>query len=412
MGDMGHDCGARATAGRRLFACLLATPLLLSAAFLPALAQRISPELEARLSESQLRQYRAHLQARSVFDRQLNEYWDEVEDKRAARRSKRSSGHAFAKKDYVLDQPPKYGGPPIPPDVARIIASLKEPEPEVEAEPRASVADFRANAKTHFGFVPTPATEREFKRSYAAEALAAGLTKMQVVRVYALETGGRGTYDMQAGIDPDTKKGTPISSALGYAQLLSGNSVNELLKHGPRFIERLNAMASARGVGGARAASLRNKAQVVARMLRAARSVPNHWNHHVKLGALPKGQGIHALNLDADIGPWLQVQKLKDVLQTAVNAGRPELTPAELELMNLAGPRTGLDMMEASGRDVPTSNFFSRTGYYRNTIVRERTSAELIQAIDERMGVNIQKPGAIEFINIFDEVMRERRAGR
>ena len=46
--------------------------------------------------------------------------------------------------------------------------------------------------------------------------------------------------------------------------------------------------------------------------------------------------------------------------------------------MTLAGPRTGLDMMEKAGRDVPTSNFFSRTGYYRNTIVRERTSAELL----------------------------------
>jgi hypothetical protein len=397
---------------RWLSAFLLAAGLLAAIGATDAPAQRISSELEARLSESQLRQYRAHLQAKSTFDGQLDEYWDDVEDKKQARRSKRANGQSFSRKDYVLEQPPKYGGPPIPADVARIIASLKEKEPEQEAEPRAALADFLANAKAHFGFVPTPTTEREFKRRYAEEALTAGLTKMQVVRVYALETGGRGTYDMQAGIDPDTKQGKPISSALGYAQLLSGNSVNELLKHGPRFIERLNAMASGRGVSGARAASLRNKAQIVARMLRVARSVPNHWNNHVKLGAQPKGQGIHTLNLDADIGPWLQVQKLKDVLQTAVNAGRPELTPAELELMNLAGPRTGLDMMEAGGRDVPTSNFFSRTGYYRNTIVRERTSAELIQAIDERMGVNIQKPGAIEFINIFDEVMRERRAGR
>ena len=391
--------------------CMLAA-LLFVGGPLPAQAQRISPELEGRLSESQLRQYRAHLQAKSAFDGQLDEYWDDVEEKKQARRSKRANGQAFAKKDYVPEQPPKYTGPPVPADVARIIASLKEKEPEQEAEPRAALADFLANAKAHFGFVPTPTTEREFKRRYAEEALASGLTKMQVVRVYALETGGRGTYDMQAGIDPDTKKGTPISSALGYAQLLSGNSVNELLKHGPRFMERLNAMAAERGVGGARAASLRHKAQVVGRMLRVARSVPNHWNNHVKLGALPKGQGIHALNLDADIGPWLQVQKLKDVLQTAVNAGRAELTPAELELMNLAGPRTGLDMMEPAGRDVPTSNFFSRTGYYRNTIVRERTSAELLAAIDERMTVNIQKPGAIEFITIFDEVMRARRAGR
>jgi len=407
MGDKGQRFIAR-VAALCFAACGLAFPLLAG----DALAQRISPELESRLTESQLRQYRAYLEARAAFDRQLDAYWDDVDDKREARRRKRSGQNSFTRSDYVLTQPPKYAGPPIPPDVARIIASVKEKEPEPQVAPRAGLAEFLANAKTHYGFVPTLATEREFKRRYAEEALAAGLTKMQVVRVYALETGGRGTYDMQAGIDPDTKKGTPISSALGYAQLLSGNSVNELLKHGPRFIARLNVMASARGVGGARAASLRHKAQVVGRMLRVARSVPNHWSNHVKLGALPKGQGIHVLNLDADIGPWLQVQKLKDVLQTAVNAGRSELTPAELELMNLAGPRTGLDMMEAAGRDVPTSNFFSRTGYYRNTIVRERTSAELIQAIDERMAQNIQKPGAIEFITIFDEVMRERRAAR
>ncbi|MFM9847716.1 MAG: hypothetical protein ACKVP3_11220 [Hyphomicrobiaceae bacterium] len=407
---MGQRSGLWATACRSLCACLFAILMLASPATTPGLANRISPELQSRLSESQLRQYQAYLQVRSAFDRQLDDYWDDVEDKREARRRKRSNGQAFARSDYILEQPPKYTGPPVPPDVARIIASLKEPEPE--AEPRPGVADFLANAKTHFSFVPTPTTERIFKRRYAEEALAAGLTKMQVVRVYALETGGRGTYDMQAGIDPDTRQGKPISSALGYAQLLSGNSVNELLKHGPRFIERLNAMAAERGVSGSRAASLRNKAQAVARMLRAARSVPNHWNNHVKLGAAPKGQGIHTLNLDADVGPWLQVQKLKDVLQTAVNAGRPELTPAELELMNLAGPRTGLDMMEKAGRDVPTSNFFSRTGYYRNTIVRERTSAELLAAIDERMAVNIQKPGAVEFITIFDEVMRESRVAR
>jgi hypothetical protein len=407
---MGQGSGLRATACRSFLACLFAIMALAGSAATPGLASKISPELQSRLSESQLRQYQAYLQVRSAFDRKLDDYWDDVEDKREARRRKRANGQAFARSDYILEQPPKYNGPPVPPEVARIIASLKEPEPE--AEPRPGVADFLANAKTHFGFVPTPTTDRVFKRRYAEEALTTGLTKMQVVRVYALETGGRGTYDMQAGIDPDTKQGKPISSALGYAQLLSGNSVNELLKHGPRFIERLNAMASERGVSGARAASLRNKAQIIGRMLRAARSVPNHWNNHVKLGAAPKGQGIHTLNLDADVGPWLQVQKLKDVLQTAVNAGRPELTAAELELMNLAGPRTGLDMMEKAGRDVPTSNFFSRTGYYRNTIVRERTSAELLAAIEERMAVNIQKPGAVEFITIFDEVMRERRAGR
>jgi hypothetical protein len=407
---MGHRQGLLTAACRVLRACSLGILLVALTGIAPVAAQKISPELEARLSETQLRQYRAYLQARGPFDRQLDEYWDDVEEKRDVRKRKRSAGQAFTNNDYVAEQPPKYAGPPMPADVARIIASMKEPEPE--AEPRAGVADFLANAKAHYGFAPTPTTEREFKRRYAEESLAAGLTKMQVVRVYALETGGRGTYDMQAGIDPDTKQGKPISSALGYAQLLSGNSVNELLKHGPGFIERLNGMAAQRGVSGVRAAALRNKAQVIGRMVRAARSVPNNWGSHVKFGATPRGQGIHTLNMDADVGPWLQVLKLRDVLQTAVNAGRAELTGAELELMNLAGPRTGLEMMERVGRTMPTSNFFSRTGYYRNTIVRERTGAELLVAIDERMAVNILKPGAIEFINIFDEVMRDRRAGR
>jgi hypothetical protein len=78
--------------------------------------------------------------------------------------------------------------------------------------------------------------------------------------------------------------------------------------------------------------------------------------------------------------------------------------------MNLAGPRTGLDMMEPVARDVPTANFFSRTGYYRNTIVRERTSAELLAALDERMEANLKKQGSLDFIGIFDEAARERRA--
>jgi hypothetical protein len=52
------------------------------------------------------------------------------------------------------------------------------------------------------------------------------------VRIYALETGGQGTYDMQSGFNPITKTGRPISSALGYAQLLHANSTSELVKHG------------------------------------------------------------------------------------------------------------------------------------------------------------------------------------
>jgi hypothetical protein len=140
-------------------------------------------------------------------------------------------------------------------------------------------------------------------------------------------------------------------------------------------------------------------------MLQTARSVPNEWREHQKLAQTPPGYAIHALNLDADIGPWLQIVKLKGLLTMAAESGRAVLSGAELELMNLAGPRTGLDMMDPVGRTVPTANFFSQGGYYRNSIVREKTSAQLLAALDERMNVNALKPGAVEFAAVFDDVL-------
>lgn len=55
---------------------------------------------------------------------------------------------------------------------------------------------------------------------------------------------------------------------------------------------------------------------------------------------------------------------------------------------------------------MPTSNFFSQGGYYRNTIVRDKTAIELLRALEGRMEVNIRKPGAVEFAQIFDEAAR------
>ena len=92
------------------------------------------------------------------------------------------------------------------------------------------------------------------------------------------------------------------------------------------------------------------------------------------LGRTEKGYGIHAINIDGDIGPWLQVLKLEGLKTLAEKKGRPNLNGAEIELMNLAGPATGLEMMTPAGRSAPTPNFFERGGYWRNTIVRGRAT--------------------------------------
>lgn len=412
MGDSRHRLGAtqlsRIGATKRLVQFCAALIIVTATG---TNAQQIGSELAARLTEAQQRSYVYYLRSRSAFEMELQAYWIAVDQKREQRKRKRSQGLAFLLDDYIGDQPPKYEGPALDPTIAAITADTRPSEPE---PPRPAVAEFVAAAWSEYGFVPTPTTEREFKRRYASEALAAGLTPEQVVRVYALETGGRGTYDMQAGIDPETRKGKPISSALGYAQLLNANSISELIKHGDGFASRLASMAAAPSVSGVRAGQLRAKIVALRKMQRAARAVPNEWSQHVKLGNTPKGLGIHALNLDADIGPWLQVIKLKGLQEEAARSGRAQLSGAEIELLNLAGPRTGLEMMEPVARGMPTANFFSQAGYYRNTIVREKSAAQLLDSLNERMEQGLKKTGSIEFAQAFEEVGKLRRslAGR
>jgi hypothetical protein len=270
----------------------------------PTIAEEIGGEA-ASLTPSQRAALIAYRAARAQFERQHRAYWNRVAAKRDARRAKRLLGLEYASDDYVADYPPRYAGPELPADVAKILAPVT---PAPAARPLPTVADWLAQAKAQFAFVPSPTTELEFKRRYAREALAVGLTKDQIVRIYALETGGQGSYDTQAGINPVTRQGRPISSALGYAQLLQSNSASELVKHGDGFVRRLLAMAAAPGTQREAAEMLRAKAAVLRRMLRAVRSVPDDWNHYVRFAATPAGLGIHALNLDADVGPWLQVQ--------------------------------------------------------------------------------------------------------
>jgi hypothetical protein len=387
----------------RKTAAALAVLIAASPIAFATMAQETSNELAARLTPAQRKLYDAYRAARGAFDRQHQAYWRAADSKRDARKAKHAAGRAYTADDYILQQPPKYAGPELPADIARIVTQVVPPKQE---EPLPSVGDFLASAKSQYGFVPTPTTEQDFKRKYAREALAVGLTKEQVVRIYALETGGQGTYYMQSGINPLTKQGRPISSALGYAQLLHANSVGELVKHGEGFARRLVAMAAAPGTPPQRAQALTDKAAILRRMIRAARSVPEDWGEHVKFGGTPKGLGIHALNLDADVGPWLQVLKLKGLKDDAERAGRPNLPGVEIELMNLAGPRTGLEMMTPLGRTMPTANFFSQGGYYRNPVVRDKTAAELLIALGQRMDANVKKPGAVEFAQIFDEVVR------
>jgi len=330
--------------------------------------------------------------ARAAYQVRAAPYWAAVKAKRASRISKQRAHREITLDDYVLTQPPEYTGP------------KKPVNPASSAREVPVVTDYLQHAAQQFDFAPEkPTSEIEFKKAYARVAAAAGLSRDQAVRVYAFEATGNGKYDLVAGqeFDPNAPA---ITTALGYNQLLSTNSVELLAEQGRQFVETLKSRAAE--ASGVRKAALERKIAVLQKMVTIARSVRDDWNVHERLGRTPKGLGIHALNLDIDIGPLLQTQKLINSVNFAKRSGySASLTAAELEMMNLTGDGSGFDMVtmpQAMRSKVPTSNFFTQLGYEHNPVARKNnTVAALLSATDAVMDREQQLPGAKDLAAAF-----------
>jgi hypothetical protein len=366
---------------------LIAACALLSS----AIAQAATPE--------QIADYRAKLAdynaARAQYQVLATPYWAQVKVKRAARFAKRRAHKEIMLEDYVLTQPPDYTGPKKPIDPS---GPSKGPVPVV--------TDFLRHAAEQFGFVPDrPGSEIDFKRAYARVAAAAGLTRDQTVRVYGFEATGNGKYDVQAGLEFGKPGEVAITTALGYNQLLATNSVELLAEQGRWLVDTLKARTAE--ASGAKKVALEKKLAILGNMIVFSRSVADDWNLHERLAGTPKGFGIHALNLDVDIGPLLQTQKLLTSIVFAKQRGYAQpLTAAELEMMNLTGDGNGFDMVSMSSamrEKVPTSNFFGQGGYERNPVARRNnTVAKLLAATDSVMDRESALPGAKDLAAAFD----------
>ncbi|MEH2613304.1 hypothetical protein V1293_005593 [Bradyrhizobium sp. AZCC 1693] len=360
------------------------------------MAQAASPQAIAEYR----RKLKEYQEARAAFEDEAGAYWAAISEKRKGRNAKRRERQAIALDDYVLTQPPVYSGPKRP-----VSPEPEEEKPPRERKPLPLVADFLKAAADHFQFVPQrPAAEVDFKRAYARYALAAGLTREQAVRVYSFETGGSGNYDMQSGLSASRPGSRAISTAIGYNQLLTTNSVELLAEQGAEFIKELTARAAT--LSGAPRKTMDHKLAVLKKMVAFTRTVPDTWSEHEKLANTPQGWAVHAMVLDIDVGPMLQTHKLLTsvIFARAKGYNRP-LSAAELEMMNLTGDGTGLDMVtmpQATRAQVPTSNFFQRGGYERNPVaIRHNTVAKLLAVTDERMDFNCAKPGAKELAAVF-----------
>jgi hypothetical protein len=365
----------------------------LAAPISDAMAQAASPQAIAEYRRK-LAEYQA---ARAAFEQQAGPYWASISEKRKGRNAKRRERQPITLDDYVLTHPPLYSGPKKPVDPA--------PEPTEPRERKAIpvVADLLKAAAEEFQFTPQrPATEMDFKRAYARYALASGLTREQAVRVYSFETGGTGNYDVQAGIEHGGRRA--ISTAMGYNQLLTTNSVELMAEQGHVFIKDLTAKAVA--LSGPARKAMDHKLSVLKKMVAFTKTVPDEWSAHEKLANTAQGWAVHAMVLDIDVGPMLQTHKLlTSVLFARAKGYNRPLSAAELEMMNLTGDGTGLDMVtmpQAMREQVPTSNFFQRGGYERNPVaIRHNTVAKLLAITDDRMDANSSKPGAKELAAAF-----------
>ena len=361
-----------------------------------AMAQSASPQAIAEYR----RKLKEYQEARAAFEEEAGAYWSSISAKRKGRNAKRRDRQTIALDDYVLTQPPVYNGPKAP-----VNPEPGEEKPPRERKPIPVVADFLEAASEQFQFAPQrPASEIEFKRAYARYALAAGLTREQAIRVYSFETGGTGNHDMQSGLSASRPGSRAISTAIGYNQLLTTNSVELLAEQGHELIKELTARAAA--LSGAQRAAMERKLAVLKKMVAFTKTVPDTWSEHEKLANTPQGWAVHAMVLDIDVGPMLQTHKLLTsvIFARAKGYNRP-LTAAELEMMNLTGDGTGFDMVtmpQAMRERVPTSNFFQRGGYERNPVaIRHNTVAKLLAVTDERMDFNSGKPGAKELAAAF-----------
>jgi hypothetical protein len=362
-----------------------------------AMAQAASPHAIAEYR----RKLKEYLEARAAFEEEASAYWNSIAEKRRGRNAKRRDHEAIELDDYVLTQPPLYSGPrkPVNPEPA------EAPAPSRERKTIPVVADLLQAAAAYFQFSPQrPANELDFKHAYARAASAAGLTRDQAVRVYSFETGGNGGHDMQSGLSASRPGSRPISTAIGYNQLLTTNSVELLAEQGHQFISAL--MEQAAQLSGPPRKAMDHKIAALKRMVAFAKSVPDEWGQHEKLGDTPQGWALHAMVLDIDVGPLLQTHKLLTSVIFAREKGYDRaLTAAELEMMNLTGDGTGLDMVtmpQPMREQVPTSNFFQRSGYERNPVAsRHSTVAKLLAVTNARMDSNSQLPGARDLAAAF-----------
>ncbi len=363
-------------------------------------------------------QLRAYQQAYAEFQARERAYWAEIERKKDIRTRLRREGRPFERKHFVLVQPPKYEGPKRPVDPNRL-APKKKP-PQKSTLPTAK--ELRKAMRDLYGLKIPNIAEKPFKIAFAKEAKRYGLSAEQVIGVYALETGGKGPFDLVSGEAITRNKkcklvkrgGRPLSTALGYFQLLNANTSSTLAANArgareERYSYRLRQMAEQER--GKRKRELKKKAKLLEKIVTDMNNAisrmnvrKNNWREFRALGKTKLGKAIHALNMDVDIGPMIQMSKLAFVRNYAIRKGLGNVPSDRLELMNLVGYPRGAKMLESVAYTVPTANFVTAREIRANRrVLGDKTVEESVAKIRRVIELRKQECGSQEFFKAWNK---------
>ncbi len=279
--------------------------------------------------------YRA---AHDTFEQSSGGYWDTNKNLRNARNKTDGDGHFVIPFDKLTDAsftttaPPAYKGPakPKPSDFGLTEADVAAADSQGAPKPPkviAKVPDFIAAAKAEGYSLDFRAqsgspgdktnAENDFRERYAKASLALGLNGKLVLGVFALETAGKGRITEQ----PVNKDGRALSTALGNAQLLAGNSVDVMTNYGGAIEKEIRAEAAAHArAHGNPAAADRLTAKADIRSKSMTTRVSSAMGSR-RLGGVPNPSVIsHSAWRSTrrtsipDIGPYMQAHKLADTI--------------------------------------------------------------------------------------------------
>lgn len=298
------------------------------------------------------------------YEKELDAYWERVDK-------------AKSQGEFITDFPPFYEGPPKPPGL---------PGSPAHTSTLPTISDMLGEStklnRIAFGagqpdFSVNQIGEDAFKQRYAEEAARVGkqlgLTKPQVEqvaeRLFEFETGGWGHADTLSGmtqklaLSDDTyarEHFHPASTAIGYNQLLMMTTMREIDQHGGDIADRLSQMATE---DPARASELNQKAQLMRalgdvvhkELLDFAKANPGKSYFDAQgnpkealyadfansrqptatgLTGRELAEGLHALNIDGDVGPIIQAECLGDEMRYAQQHNFGQLLDQRVKSMN------------------------------------------------------------------------------